>query len=384
MLNIQRPGVVITGFALAGAVSISTAGLFLSHADPTSAEPNRPIVLSVETRPITLQKSFIVKQTYSGQVQPRRRSELGFESSGRLVQVCVDEGSQIETGQLLARLDTQRLTAQRNELLAAQAEAEANLALADVTLRRMSSIVDKGGVSQQGLDEARETQRAAKAALTLAKQRIISIDIELEKSRLVAPYAATVILRSADEGQVLNAGQPILTLQERTTPEIRVGIAGRSLEQLEPGNTYPARWKNQAVMLKLRALLPLRTATTRTVDALFDPLDPPIGMLAGDLVTLSLDSPVAQRGSWLPLSALTEGERGLWSVYVATPLEGQSKDSAATHRIVRHTVDLLYQSTDRVFVRGALEPNQQVVTTGLQRIVPNQQVRIASVGRAGT
>jgi membrane fusion protein, multidrug efflux system len=384
MLNIQRPGVVITGLALAGAVSISTAGLFLSHADPTSTEPNRPIVLSVETRPITLQKSFIIKQTYSGQVQPRRRSELGFESSGRLVQVCVDEGSQIETGQLLARLDTQRLTAQRNELLAAQAEAEANLALADVTLRRMSSIVDKGGVSRQGLDEARETQRAAKAALTLAKQRIISIDIELEKSRLVAPYAATVILRSADEGQVLNAGQPILTLQERTTPEIRVGIAGRSLEQLEPGNTYPARWKNQTVMLKLRTLLPLRTATTRTVDALFDPLDPPAGMLAGDLVTLSLDSPVAQDGSWLPLSALTEGERGLWSVYVATPLAGQSKDSIATHRIVRHTVDLLYQSTDRVFVRGALEPNQQVVTTGLQRIVPNQQVRIASVGRAGT
>jgi membrane fusion protein, multidrug efflux system len=384
MLNIQRPGVVITGLALAGVISVSTAGLFLSHADPASTEPIRPIVLSVETRPITLQKSFIVKQTFSGQVQPRRRSELGFESSGRLVQVCVDEGSQIETGQLLARLDTQRLTAQRNELLAAQAEAEANLALADVTLGRMSSIVDKGGVSRQGLDEARETQRAAKAALVLARQRIITIDIELEKSRLVAPYAATVILRSADEGQVLNAGQPILTLQERTTPEIRVGIAGRSLEQLEPGNTYPARWKNQAVMLKLRALLPLRTATTRTVDALFDPLDPPTGMLAGDLVTLSLDSQVVQRGSWLPLSALTEGERGLWSVYVATPLAGQSKDSAATHRIVRHTVDLLYQSTDRVFVRGVLEPNQQVVTTGLQRIVPNQQVRIASVGRAGT
>ncbi|MEJ2610163.1 MAG: efflux RND transporter periplasmic adaptor subunit [Candidatus Thiodiazotropha sp.] len=384
MLNIQRPAVAITGLALAGVVTISTAGLFLRYADPASTEPNRPIVLSVEARPITLQKSFIVKQTFSGQVQPRRRSELGFESSGRLVQVCVDEGSHIESGQLLARLDTQRPTAQRNELLAAQAKAEANLALADVTLRRMSRIIDKGGVSRQGLDEARETQRVAKAALALAKQRIITIDIELEKAQLVAPYAATVILRSADEGQVLNAGQAILTLQERTAPEIRVGIAGRSLEQLKPGNTYPARWKNQTIMLKLRALLPLRTAATRTVDALFDPLDPPTGMLAGDLITLNLDSQVAQRGSWLPLGALTEGERGLWSVYVATPLDGPSKDSAATHRIVRHTVDLLYQSTNRVFVRGALKPSQQVVTTGLQRIVPNQQVRIASVSRTQT
>ncbi len=380
MLNIHRPSIVIAGLALAGVVSASTVGLLLTRSDTASAEPTRPIVLSVETRPVTLQKSFSVKQTFSGQVQPRRRSELGFESAGRLVQVCVDEGSQIETGQLLARLDTQRLTAQRNELLAAQAEAEANLALADVTLRRMRGIVDKGGVSRQGLDEARETQRAAKAALVLAQQRIATLDVELEKTRLIAPYTATVITRSADEGQVLEAGHPILTLQERTTPEIRIGIAGRGLEQLEPGLTYPVRWKDKTLRVKLRALLPIRATTTRTVDALFDPLDPPAGMLTGDLVTLTLDSRVPQQGSWLPLSALTEGERGLWSVYVAEPLNEPRHDSDATHRIVRHTVDLLYQSTDRVFVRGAFESDQPVVTTGLQRIVPGQQVRLAPTG----
>jgi hypothetical protein len=99
-------------------------------------------------------------------------------------------------------------------------------------------------------------------------------------------------------------------------------------------------------------------------------------MLAGDIVTLTLESPVRQRGSWLPLGAMTEGERGLWSVYVAEPLAKPDRVLAATHRIVRRTVDVVYQRSDRVFVKGALNPDQQVVVSGVQRIVPGQAVRL--------
>ena len=241
----------------------------------------------------------------------------------------------------------------------------------------MRRILDKGGVSHQSLDEAREAQRAARAALELADQRIATIDIELRKSGLRAPFAATVIARAGDEGRVLEAGHPLLTLQERTTPESRIGVAGRALDQLEPGRVYPVIWRDETIAARLRALLPVRAATARTVDALFDPVDPPAEMLPGDMVTLALDSRIAQRGSWLPLSALAEGERGLWSVYVTKPLGEGDNDLAATHRIVRHTIEVLYQSADRVFVRGAFNAAQRIVVTGLQRIVPGQSVRLA-------
>jgi RND family efflux transporter MFP subunit len=336
--------------------------------------------LAVETRLITPQESFTLQRTFTGRVQARRQSELGFELAGRLARVWVDEGATVEAGQLLAELDTERLAAQRNELLAARAEAEANLSLAKVTFERLRGIVDKGGVSRQHLDESREAQRAAEAALSLADQRITTIEIELGKSRLVAPFSATVIARIADEGRVVEAGYPVLTLQERSTPEIRIGVAGRTLDQLIAGNVYKIDWHGQIIAARLRALLPLRAATARTVDALFDPLDPPQGMLAGDIVTLKLDSPIRQRGSWLPLSAMAEGDRGLWSIYVAEPLAKPDNQLAATHRIVRRTVDVVYQSGERVYVKGALNPAQQIVVSGIQRIVPGQPVRLAHNG----
>jgi RND family efflux transporter MFP subunit len=376
MPNRQPQTLIFTSLILIGVVGVTVVGLVLANNDPATTSTPPPATLAVETRVITPQESFTLQRTFSGRVQARRQSELGFELAGRLARVWVDEGATVEDGQLIAELDTERLLAQRNELLAARAEAEANLSLAKVTFKRLRGIVDKGGVSRQDLDESRETQRAAEAALSLADQRITTIDIELAKSRLVAPFDATVIARVADEGRVLEAGYPILTLQERTTPEIRIGVAGRTLDRLTPDRIYQVAWRGQTIMARLRALLPLRAATARTVDALFDPLDPPAGMLAGDLVTLTLDSPVRQRGSWLPLSAMAEGDRGLWSVYVAEPLAEPDHVLAATHRIVRRTVDVVYQSGDRVFIKASMNPDQRVVVSGVQRIVPGQPVRL--------
>ena len=153
----------------------------------------------------------------------------------------------------------------------------------------------------------------------------------------------------------------------------------RVLGQLEPGQVYRLTWRETSISARLRTLLPLRAAISRTVDALFDPLDPPPGMLTGDTVTLTLENRITQRGSWLPLSALTEGERGLWSLYVVESLDDTGNNLAATHRVVRRTVDVVHQDAERVFVRGALTPDQRVVATGLQRVVPGQLVRLAGV-----
>lgn len=361
-----------------GLVAAVLAGLALAKEGPARGGAPTYAALAVETGVITPQESFAMQRTFSGRVEARRQSGLGFELAGRLARVWVEEGAVVEAGQRLAELDTERLEAQRSELVAAHAEAKANLSLAEVTFKRLRSIVDKGGVSQQELDESRETLRAAEAALSLAGQRISTIDIELGKSRLVAPFAAVVIARLADEGHVLEAGYPVLTLQERAVPEIRIGVAGRTLEQLQPGRLYPVSWHGQTFEARLRVLLPVRAVATRTVDALFDPIDPPSGLLTGDMVTLTLESSVKERGSWLPLSALAEGKRGLWSVYVAEPLERPVGEPAATHRISRHTVDVVYNSGDRVYVKGPLKPDQRVVISGLQRVVPGQPVRLAN------
>jgi RND family efflux transporter MFP subunit len=218
----------------------------------------------------------------------------------------------------------------------------------------------------------------AAAAVALARQRIASVSVELSKTRLYAPFAGNVVERLVDEGRVLGTGDPVMRIQERATPEIRVGIAGRAIDQLRPGQDHTLFWRDLPFSARLRVLLPLRATITRTVDALFDPLDVDLRLLPGDIVTLNLATSIEERGTWLPIDALSEGERGLWSVYVVTEADDQEPPPgiAATHRVVRRTVDVLYQEADRVFVDGALSGGERVITGGRQRIVAGQWVRL--------
>ena len=94
-------------------------------------------------------------------------------------------------------------------------------------------------------------------------------------------------------------------------------------------------------------------------------------------MTLRLATAIAEPGVWLPLTALAEGERGLWSVYVTEPVRDieAAPGLTATHRVARRTVDLIHQEADRVYVRGAITRQDRIVVTGLHRIVPGQSVR---------
>ena len=351
------------------------------HADGDETDPLRP-ALRVTTEVFAEERGFRLEGIFTGRVQARRESTLGFERSGRIAQVLVDEGAAVRRGTLLAVLDVERVTAQRREMQAALAESEARLALATVTLQRLEKIVAAGSVSRQRLDEARETRSAQLATVDLARRRLESIDVDLAKARLVAPFDGIVTARLADEGEVLGPGAPLLRLQEQGANEVRIGVAGRLADSLEIGHEYTLTWRETQVAARLRAVLPDRSQATRTVDALFDPVDAPAGLRPGDLVRLAIAEVIPARGAWVPIGALHGAERGLWSLYVAAPADPVAAPPgiAASHRLARRSVEVLHRETGRAFVSGTLKQGELLVTDGLQRIVPGQWVRVGEEG----
>ena len=117
---------------------------------------------------------------------------------------------------------------------------------------------------------------------------------------------------------------------------------------------------------RLRAIPPEIDPATRTMTAVLelDGAKVPLGAV----VELTLAQQVAAPGFWLPLSALTESDRGLWGVYVV------NNDSV----VERHLVEVVHTEADRAFVRGTLSANDRVIRTGVQRIVPGQRVELAT------
>jgi hypothetical protein len=116
-------------------------------------------------------------------------------------------------------------------------------------------------------------------------------------------------------------------------------------------------------------------AATATLDRLRPDLDPVTRTRAvvfaldrpapsGTLATLELTREVPGRGAWVPLSALSEGIQGLWTLYVL--------DADDTLR--RESVEVLHATGTRAFIAGTFAPGARSVPAGAHRIAPGQRV----------
>ncbi len=135
------------------------------------------------------------------------------------------------------------------------------------------------GTSEVASGETGDTRRLAAIGVSVLEaeeqtsyeMKRVFIDVDLAKTELTTPFDGIVTRRMVDEGQVLSAGAPVLELQEDAVPEIRVGVGGTLARTLRAGEGYQPTVNDEAIGARLRAVLPLRSARSRSVDALFEP-----------------------------------------------------------------------------------------------------------------
>lgn len=387
--HLPRRGAGVTWAVAAGVgLALLALGVLTSSSDAID-----PSTVDAEPLPVTVlvaeeESGYQVARSFVGRVEARRGSHLGFEVGGRLASVAVEEGDVVRAGDVLARLDVERLEARRRTQAAQVGEATAAVTLAELTRGRVGEARALDAVSPQALDEAELGLESRRSALERAKAGLDEIDVELRKSRLTAPYDAMVVGRSVDEGQVLAAGTPVLHVLESSGPEARIGVAGPAVSTLAVGGRYAVEVEGQSLEGTVTAVLPVRRSGTRAIDVVLE-LDAALAsrgagtassvasVHAGDLARMRLDRRVDSRGFWLPTSALTESSRGLWAVYVVPGgLEGA---------VERRELEVLHEEADRVFARGTLADGEAVVSGGLHRLVPGQRVRVVdSEARAPT
>ncbi|MEO0423850.1 MAG: efflux RND transporter periplasmic adaptor subunit [Pseudomonadota bacterium] len=350
--------------ALTTLLSLAACGPATPDQSAREISPMRVPVASPEAAP-----GYAAEHIFSGQIEAARTAALGFELGGLLRSVQVEEGARVAAGEVLARLDTDRLAAARREREAAVLDARSQVSLAEATLARVDEALGYRGVSRQEVDEARDARDRATAALALAEARLASIDVDLDKSALRAPFAGTIAARRVDEGAVVAAGAPILVLEESGHLRARVGVSGELARALTAGDDESLEGPTGTLDATVHAVLPVRNAVTRTVDVLFDlPRGDTLDLRPGDLVQLTLAEYRAREGHWLPLAALTEGERGLWSTLV---VEG---GNASEYRVTQRIVEVAYHDAQRVFVTSGIRDEDLLVVDGTHRVVVGQRV----------
>ncbi|TFF42999.1 HlyD family secretion protein [Pseudomonas sp. RIT623] len=207
--------------------------------------------------------------------------QIATKVPGRLAEVLVDEGDKVTRGQLLARIDTRTMEAQRSQAeaevlrarenyAAAQASVQlrqSELLLASQELKRVREIYQRKFASQQLLDQqqsrydtatsavvaARAQLAAIKAAIGAAEAQVAQLISEIDDSSLRAPIDGIIQLRLAEPGEVLGAGGRVLMLIDpsdqymnlylpaATTGRLTVGDQARIVLDALPEQALPAK-----------------------------------------------------------------------------------------------------------------------------------------------
>ncbi len=394
----------------------------------TAQDSNSTTILPVETVQVNSVDSYQVERTYTGTIISRRSSSLGFERGGKLLNLAVDLGEQVEVGTPLAVLNTKNLKAQQQELLAERKQVKAQLQelqagsrretiaaaksttkslqsqlkLAEIKGQRRQELHTSGAISREQLDEAttevnilqarlNESQSkldellagtrpekiaAQQALLEQLDAKLASLELELEQSTLKAPFSGTIAQRLVDEGTVVSAGESILTLVETGTLEVHVGVPVNTANRIPLGSNQQLQIGSRTYQAQVLSTLPQLDSATRTLTVVLG-LDESAAteVRAGQVARLKLRETIADSGYWLPTTALVRGVRGLWSCYVLGNSENAANNPNKAFRVEKQELEILQTESDRVFVRGTIQNNDRVIVNGNHRLVTGQLVR---------
>lgn len=352
---------------LTASLLASALGLRLTAQEDTSKKVS---ALPIKTTVVKIEDRYTSRRTFTGRAVAGRISPLAFELGGTITEISADLGYQVKKGEIIARLDTSRLDANKSQLIAEQEEVEASLKLAERTLKRAQETFKKGHASAQRLDEAEANAITLSARLKRLKASLRTLEVDINRSAIKAPFNGTITQRLVDEGTVVGAGTSVLEVTEDSRMEAHIGMPPKHANSISDGATVELRDGRRDIIegAEVRSIVPVITGQTRTMMVTFDL--PENRTTRGELINAVVKDEQKAHGAWLPIRALSSDVRGLWRVY-------KVHHEGSEQRVRFENVQILYTEGNRAFVTGTISDGDILVADGMNRLAPGQLVRAA-------
>jgi membrane fusion protein (multidrug efflux system) len=287
----------------------------------------------------------------TGQVEALQAIEVRPEVEGRIVEILVREGQEVEKGAPLFKVDDAELKAQVDK-------AEADRDLARQALQRARDLLKQNASSAADLERAEATARGTQASLDL-------LQIRLERTVVRAPFAGVVGRRLVSLGDYVNSSTHLAPLHTVSPQRVAFNVPERYAERLQRG---------QRVSFRVAAL------AGQAFEGTVDFVDPSV-QLPGRTILVKALVPNTRRqlhpGMFVELELATEvradavvvpedavvalrGATFIWAV----------KDGKADRR----DVVLGVRTAGFVEIRQGVAADEQVVVGGQERLAPGAPV----------
>jgi len=326
---------------------------------------------------ITPEQSYVVARNYLGQIKAKQHTNLSFEYSGKISELLVDDGNTVRKNQMLAKQDTLLLSYKTAELQAQVNQLKAQIKLNQANLSRIKTLINDGYSSKQRLDELNTENQILKAQINGLKAQIQTLDYQKEKAILIAPFDGVITKRLTSTGEIISPSMPIFKIIEQGNNEISVGVPAKLASTLTLGQRFNisiSNQKNVGQQARLIAIGQQINTINRTVQLRLK-ITADLHkneQFNGQLVRIAIEDKIQKTGFWLPLEAITDGVRGQWQIFIASPITGDNNFTLHTA-----TVNIVHANEHSVYVTGlSLEPHQ-IVSQGVHRYVGGQVIKLA-------
>jgi RND family efflux transporter MFP subunit len=180
--------------------------------------------------------------TASGYVVARQKASVASKGTGRIVRLSVEEGDVVKKGEVIALLEDGDVLAQLARAKADLEVVQADSFDASRTLARQRELHSRQLSSQAELDGAEARYRRVSASIVSARAAVQAATVELENTRIRAPFDGTVLTKDADVGEVVapfassaNSRGAVVTMADMSSLEVEADVSESNIGRISAG-----------------------------------------------------------------------------------------------------------------------------------------------------
>lgn len=186
---------------------------------------------SVSVVTVAMQKITLTTEL-PGRTVPFRIAEIRPQISGLILKRLFTEGSFVEAGQELYRIDPAPFQAALDNAKAALGRSEASRTAASLRAERYKALLADRAVSQQNYDDAVAALEQVQADIQYWKAMVKSARINLAYTRITAPISGRIGRSAVTDGAIVTAYQPVALATIQQLDPIYVDVPQSTTEQL--------------------------------------------------------------------------------------------------------------------------------------------------------
>jgi len=360
--------------ALFGAIGKRFAEVKVEHAAVEASNVEQAAALGAPRdvkviRPAPSTWQAVVHVT--GSVAPIRETMLSFKQPGRLASVNVALGDKVTAGQLLGSLDPVDVAAQSATTAAMVKAAELDVSIQEENEQRSKKLFDTRAISETEYRGALHMVEGARARLETAKAQAAATGVAVANTRLVAPFAGTIVQAPSAAGAVVMPGSPLFRIEDTSALRLASSVNPSDVANLPLGATVELDG-DKKLQGKVTVIFPSVDAQTRRVPVYAEiPNDPVSPLLAGLFVRAHVTAPGETAALKLPAAALKAGSQDqVWVI---------RNGKAATATIVYSTGE-----DGTLYVRDGVTAKDDVILAAGQAMQDGDAVRGTSISDGRT